>query len=43
MQGSCEPDRSVAVVTDVGVLMDEDLSYIGMNARISVINLECDR
>ena len=40
--GSWDPDRSVAVVTAVGVPVEELLSDIVMNARIAVINLECD-
>ena len=40
--GDWGPDRSVAVVTAVGVPVEELLSDIVMNARIAVINLECD-
>ena len=36
-----DPDISVAVITSVGVPVEEALSEIGINARRSVINLEC--
>ena len=42
MQGDWDLDISVAVVTDVGVPMEEDLLDIGINARREVICLECD-
>ena len=42
IKGSWDPDRSLALVTDMGVPVLEDLSYIGTNARIEVIHLECD-
>ena len=42
IQGAWDPDRSVAVVIDVGVPAEEALSYMVMNARIAVICLECD-
>ena len=39
MKGSWDPDRSVVVLTPVGVPVEEALSDIRMNARIEVINL----
>ena len=42
INGAWYPDRSVRVVTAVGVLVGEVFSYIGMNYRRAVINLECD-
>ena len=42
IQGAWDPDRSMAVITAMGVLVEEVFSDIGMNSRRSVINLECD-
>ena len=42
INGEWDPDRSVVVVTSAGVPVEEEFLYIGINARISVINLECD-
>ena len=39
MQVSLDPDISVVVLTPLGVLVEEDLSNIVMNARKEVINL----
>ena len=45
IQGYWDPYRSVAVVTAVGVPVQEELSYIGMNSKREVIHLEfyCDK
>ena len=42
IQGAWDIDISVAVVIAVGVTVEESLAYIGINARRSVIHLECD-
>ena len=42
IQGAWDPDRSVAVVTSVGVPVEEALSDIIMNSKRAVIRLECD-
>ena len=42
MQGDWYPDRSLAVVTDVGVPVEEDLSNIIINTRRELVNLEYD-
>ena len=42
MQGDWDPDRLVAVVTDLRVPVEDALLDIRMNARREVINLECD-
>ena len=42
IKGTWDTDRSVEVVTAVGVPVEEALSDIGMNARRAVIHLECD-
>ena len=42
IQGAWEPYRSVAVVTDVGVPVEEALLEIGMNSKRAVVHLECD-
>ena len=40
IQGLWYPDRSVVVVTDVVVLVEESLSKIVINSRRAVIRLE---
>ena len=42
MDNAWDLDRSVAVVTAVGVPVDEALEDIGRNARREVIHLKCD-
>ena len=42
IHGSWDPDRSVAVITAMGVPAEEALSDIGMNSRRAVIYLKCD-
>ena len=42
IQGDWDPDISVALVTVMGVTLEEVLSDIGMNVRRSVIHLEFD-
>ena len=42
IQGVWDPDILVAVATAVGVLAEEALFYIGMNASSVLIRLECD-
>ena len=42
IQGAWDTDRSVAVVTAVGVPVEGALADIGMNSRRVVIHLECD-
>ena len=37
-----DQDIFVSVITAVGVPVEEELSYIGMNVRIVVMHLECD-
>ena len=39
IKGAWDPDRSVAVVTAVGVPVQEELSDIGINSKRSVIHL----
>ena len=42
IQVAWDPDRSVAVITSVGVPVEEVLSDIGSNSRRAVIHLEFD-
>ena len=42
IQGVWYIDRSVAVVTALGVLVEEFLADIIINSRRAVIHLECD-
>ena len=42
IQGLWDLDRSVAVVTAVGVPVEESLADVGMNYRRAEILLECD-
>ena len=42
IHGSWEPEISVAVITTVGVPVEEALDDIGMKAINVVINMECD-
>ena len=42
IKGEWDEDRSVAVVKDIGVPVEEALADIGMNTRRAVINLKCD-
>ena len=42
IQGVWDPDISVAVITAVGIPVEEVLLCIGMNDRRAVINLERD-
>ena len=39
IQGAWDPDRSVALVTAVCVLVEETLSEIGINSKRAVIHL----
>ena len=39
IQGAWYPEISVAVITTVGVPVEEDLAYIGMKSRNVVIRL----
>ena len=38
IQGACDPDKLIAVITSVGVLTKEVLLDIGMNSSKSVIH-----
>ena len=42
IQGDCYPERSVAMITTVGVPVGYPLDDIGMNARKVVIHMECN-
>ena len=42
IQGSWDPERSVAVITTVGIPMEGALADIGMETRNLVIHMECD-
>ena len=42
IQGSYDPERPVAVITTVGVPVEEDLDDIGMKTRNVVIHMDCD-
>ena len=42
MKLECYPERTKAVITTVGVPVEEALSDIGMNYRKVVIHMECD-
>ena len=41
-QGAWDPEISVAMNNTVGVLVEEDLSDIGMDFRRAVLNLKCN-
>ena len=41
IQGSWDPEISVAVITTVGIPVEEDLSDIGMKTINVVIHMEC--
>ena len=42
IQVSCDPEISVAVITTVGLPVEEYLADIGMKTRNVVIHMECD-
>ena len=42
IQGAWDVEASVAVITTVGVLMEEAFPDIGMNSRRAAVYLECD-
>ena len=42
IQGSWDPERSVAVITMVGIPVDEVLHDIGTKSRNVVIHIDCD-
>ena len=42
LRGAWDPDRPVAVITAMGVPLEEALSDIGINSRRAVIHIECD-
>ena len=42
IQESWDPERSVAVITTVGIPVEEDLDDIGMKTINMVVHMECD-
>ena len=42
IQGACNPEIFVAVITMVGVKVGEALNDIGMNSRKVMINMKCN-
>ena len=42
IQGSSDPERSVAVITTVGIPVEGKLAGIGMETINLVIHMECD-